>query len=137
MRISPALRSSAFLPSVLAMPYYLGVNPVEDLSVSPVPALSREVVVSVVLPCLNEAAGVGTCVEKVRRALDEMGVPGEVVVVANGSTDGSGEIATRAGARVVHERRRGYGAAYLRGFQEARGRYLVMGDADDTYDFSE
>ena len=64
-----------------------------------------------------------------------MGVAGEVVVVDNGSTDGSPEIAAAAGARVVHERRRGYGSAYLRGFAEARGRYLVMGDADDTYDF--
>ncbi len=91
--------------------------------------------VSVVIPCLNEAAGVGRCVEKALRALGEMRVDGEVVVVDNGSTDGSPEIAARAGARVVHERRRGYGAAYLRGFSEARGAYLVMGDGDDSYDF--
>ena len=96
-----------------------------------------EVVVSVVMPCLNEARGVGICVEKARRALAAMGVRGEVVVVDNGSSDGSPEIAARAGARVVHERRRGYGAAYLRGFQEARGRYLLMGDSDDSYDFSD
>jgi glycosyltransferase involved in cell wall biosynthesis len=92
-------------------------------------------VISVVMPCLNEAAGVGRCVEKALRALRQMRVPGEVIVVDNGSTDASAEIAARAGARVIHERRRGYGAAYLRGFQEARGRYLVMGDADDSYDF--
>ena len=96
---------------------------------------SAEVEVSVVMPCLNEAESVGRCVEKAWRALREMGVPGEVVVVDNGSTDGSPEIAARAGARVVHEQRRGYGAAYLRGFAEARGRYLVMGDSDDSYDF--
>jgi glycosyltransferase involved in cell wall biosynthesis len=94
-----------------------------------------EIEVSVVMPCLNEAEGVGVCVEKALRAIASMGVVGEVVVVDNGSTDGSPEIAARAGARVVHERRRGYGSAYLRGFAEARGRYLVMGDADDTYDF--
>src|SRR5262245_63029640 len=80
---------------------------------------SLEPIVSVVMPCLNEAAGVGTCVEKARAALRKMQVPGEVIVVDNGSTDGSPEIAARAGARVIHERRRGYGAAYLRGFQEA------------------
>jgi glycosyltransferase involved in cell wall biosynthesis len=91
--------------------------------------------VSVVMPCLNEAESVGRCVEKALRALRGMGVPGEVVVVDNGSTDGSPEVAERAGARVVHERRRGYGSAYLRGFAEARGRFLVMGDSDDSYDF--
>jgi len=87
------------------------------------------------MPCLNEADGVGRCVEKALTALRQMNIPGEVIVVDNGSTDGSPELAAKAGARVVHERRRGYGAAYLRGFQEARGKYLVMGDADDSYDF--
>jgi len=96
---------------------------------------TEPLVVSVVIPCLNEAAGVGKCVGKAVQALREMRVPGEVIVVDNGSTDASADIAAQAGARVVHERRRGYGAAYLRGFREARGRYLVMGDADDTYDF--
>ena len=124
------------------MPYYERVSPAQDAALpggavaEPV-TIPGEVVVSVVMPCLNEATGVGICVEKVRRAFAHMGVAGEVVVVDNGSTDGSPEIAARAGARVVHERLRGYGAAYLRGFQEARGQYLVMGDADDTYDFSE
>jgi glycosyltransferase involved in cell wall biosynthesis len=94
-----------------------------------------EIEVSVVMPCLNEAESVGVCVEKAWRALRAMGVAGEVIVVDNGSTDGSPEIAEQAGARVVHERRRGYGSAYLRGFAEARGRFLVMGDSDDSYDF--
>ena len=93
--------------------------------------------VSVILPCLDEAEGVGACVESARAALAAMGVAGEVLVVDNGSTDGSAEIAAAAGARVVHERRRGYGAAYLRGFQEARGRYLVMADADGSYPFED
>lgn len=97
----------------------------------------EEVLVSVVMPCLDEEAGVGICVGKALAALEAMGVAGEVVVVDNGSTDRSAEIAAAAGARVVHERRRGYGSAYRRGFEEARGRYLVMGDADDTYDFSD
>lgn len=92
---------------------------------------------SVVMPCLDEAEGVGVCVEKALRALGEMGVEGEVVVADNGSTDGSQQVATAAGARVVHEERRGYGSAYLKGLSEARGKYLVMGDADNTYDFSD
>ncbi len=91
--------------------------------------------VSVVIPCLNEARGIGKCVEKALIALGGLNVPGEVVVVDNGSTDESAQIAAAAGARVVHERRRGYGAAYARGFKEARGKYLVMGDGDDSYDF--
>jgi hypothetical protein len=89
------------------------------------------------MPCLDEVRAVGGCVERARRALDAAGLAGEVVVVDNGSTDGSPEAAARAGARVVHERRRGYGSAYLRGFREARGRLLVMGDADGSYDFAD
>jgi hypothetical protein len=93
--------------------------------------------VSIVMPCLNEEATVGTCVEKAVGWLQRRGIPGEVLVVDNGSTDRSVEIATAGGARVIHERRRGYGQAYLRGFAEARGDYIVMGDSDDTYDFSD
>ena len=102
---------------------------------TPRPEVTGDVLVSVVMPCLDEAGSVATCVDKARRALDAMGVPGEVLVVDNGSTDGSPELAAGAGARVIHERRRGYGAAYQRGFAEARGRFLVMGDSDDSYDF--
>ncbi|MEM7051136.1 MAG: glycosyltransferase family 2 protein [Acidobacteriota bacterium] len=94
-----------------------------------------EVDISVVMPCLDEAEGVGICVEKALKAIEETGMTGEVVVSDNGSTDGSPEIATAAGARVVYESRKGYGSAYLNGFEAARGRYMVMGDADDTYPF--
>lgn len=92
--------------------------------------------VSIVMPCLNEAETVATCVAKARAWLSSSGTDGEVLVVDNGSTDGSAALATAAGARVVHERRRGYGNAYLRGFAEASGDIIVMGDADNTYDFS-
>jgi len=90
---------------------------------------------SVVIPCLNEAQTIEVCI---RRALDAMaahGIPGEVVVSDNGSTDGSIEISTRAGARVVSCPTRGYGAALQWGFRHARGRYVIMGDADQSYDF--
>jgi glycosyltransferase involved in cell wall biosynthesis len=95
---------------------------------------SREV--SVVMPCLNEEAAIGACIEKIRRTFDEAGLDGEIVVCDNGSTDRSVTIAEAMGARVVHQPERGYGNAYLKGFESARGRYLVMGDADDTYDFT-
>lgn len=92
--------------------------------------------VSVVMPCLNEEAAIGACVEKIRRTFDQAGLDGEIVVCDNGSTDRSVAIAEAMGARVVHQAERGYGNAYLKGFHSARGRYLVMGDADDTYDFT-
>jgi glycosyltransferase involved in cell wall biosynthesis len=88
------------------------------------------------MPCLNEEETVATCVRKGVDWLARSGYPGEVVVVDNGSTDGSVELAQAAGARVVHEAVRGYGAALRRGFTEARGNWLVMGDCDDTYDFA-
>jgi glycosyltransferase involved in cell wall biosynthesis len=93
--------------------------------------------VSVVIPCLNEAESIEECVVTTREAIEDGGYDGEVVVVDNGSTDGSGELATAAGARVVHEPRRGYGRAYLTGLAAARGRYIVMLDADMTYDAGE
>ncbi len=93
--------------------------------------------VSVVLPCLDEERGVAECVRAALAALAALGISGEVVVVDNGSSDRSAEVAAAAGARVIRETRRGYGSAYLRGFEEARGRFLVMADADTTYDLSD
>ena len=93
--------------------------------------------VSVVIPCLNEAENIVECVTRAREALTRNAIAGEVVVADNDSDDGSRELAEAAGARVVHEPRRGYGSAYLAGFAAARGEYIVMGDADLTYDFDE
>lgn len=93
--------------------------------------------VSIVMPCLNEHETVGTCVGKAVRALAAAHIKGEVIVADNGSTDGSIAIAEAAGARVVHVRSPGYGNALMGGIRAARGRYVIMGDADDSYDFGE
>jgi hypothetical protein len=93
--------------------------------------------VSVVIPCLNEAESIERCVADARETLVEGSLLGEVIVVDNGSEDGSGDLAAAAGARVIHEPRRGYGSAYLAGLDAARGEYIVMADADLTYDFGE
>lgn len=89
------------------------------------------------MPCLNEAETLGICIRKVQRSFAEHGIAGEIVVADNGSSDGSPEIAARLGARVVHVAARGYGSALMGGIAAARGRYVIMGDADDSYDFLE
>ncbi|NGZ97193.1 MAG: dolichol-P-glucose synthetase [Nitrospira sp. WS110] len=90
---------------------------------------------SIVMPCLNEAETIGTCIQKAQEFLHQYKVVGEIVVADNGSTDGSQEIATLMGARVVHVKAKGYGNALMGGITAARGRYVIMGDADDSYDF--
>ena len=99
--------------------------------------MSETLEVSVVMPCLNEEATVAQCVTDARAALDRAGLRGEVVVADNGSTDRSRALAEQAGARVVSVPQRGYGAAYIGGLDAARGRYLVMADADGTYPFDD
>src|SRR4051812_30362541 len=101
------------------------------------PTVSTAPKVSVVIPCLNEADHIEEVVERAFSALAAAQVPGEVVVADNDSDDDSARLAAGAGARVVHEPQRGYGSAYLAGFAAARGEYIVMADADLTYDFDE
>jgi glycosyltransferase involved in cell wall biosynthesis len=100
-------------------------------------APGAELTLSVVIPCLNEAANIERCVAWARTTMAEHGISGEVIVADNDSEDDSATLAFAAGARVVHERRRGYGNAYMAGFAAARGRYVLMADADLTYDFGE
>ena len=96
-----------------------------------------DVEVSVVMPCLDESETLGVCIEKAQQALRDAGISGEVIVADNGSTDGSQAIAERLGARVIPVRERGYGNALMGGITAARGRFVIMGDADDSYDFLE
>jgi len=111
-------------------------------AIQEVPAENREptqpdVEVSVVMPCLNEADTVGICIEKAWRAMRQHRIRGEVIVADNGSTDGSQDIARNLGARIVEVHARGYGRALSRGIAASRGRFVIIGDADDSYDFLE
>src|SRR5262245_24642137 len=103
----------------------------------PAEAVTSEPELSVVMPCLNEARTIGICIRKALDSFERLGITGEVVVADNGSTDGSQQIAEGLGARVVPVERRGYGAALTGGIAAAHGRWVIMGDADDSYDFSE
>ena len=92
---------------------------------------------TILMPCLDEARTVAACVQEARRYLEQAGLSGEVLVADNGSTDGSQQLARDAGARVVDVPQRGYGAALLAGIEAARGRWVIMGDSDRSYDFSQ
>jgi glycosyltransferase involved in cell wall biosynthesis len=100
------------------------------------PLESDAVEVSIVMPCLDEAESLGICIEKARDALQALGIIGEVIVADNGSSDGSQAIARGLGARVVDVEAKGYGSALLGGITAACGEFVIMGDADDSYDFS-
>ena len=91
---------------------------------------------TILMPCLNEAETLGICIEKALGFLTRSGISGEVLIADNGSSDGSQEIAVRLGARVIQVPEKGYGAALIAGIAAARGRYVIMGDSDDSYDFS-
>src|SRR5579871_1215947 len=95
----------------------------------------KPIELSVVMPCLNEAETLGTCIRKAKQALEANNISGEIIVADNGSSDGSQEIAESLGARVVRVAAKGYGSALMGGIRAAAGRYIVMGDADDSYDF--
>jgi glycosyltransferase involved in cell wall biosynthesis len=96
----------------------------------------HQIELSILMPCLNEAETVATCIKKAQKALEDLDVNGEIVIADNGSTDGSPEIAAALGARVIHVAEKGYGSALLGGIKAARGKYIIMGDADDSYDFT-
>ncbi len=96
---------------------------------------SGQLELTILMPCLNEAETLAACIGKAQGFLQRAGIAGEVLIADNGSTDGSQEIATGMGARVVPVGQKGYGAALLGGIAAARGRFVIMGDADDSYDF--
>jgi glycosyltransferase involved in cell wall biosynthesis len=89
------------------------------------------------MPSLNEAETIGTCIDKARAFLKEHAIDGEVLIADNGSTDGSKDIARAKGARVIDVETRGYGAALIAGIRAAEGRFVIMGDSDESYDFSD
>lgn len=97
----------------------------------------QEIECSIVMPCLNEQKTISRCIEKAQNALNKLGITGEIIVADNGSTDGSSQIAERLGAKVVRQPKRGYGSAYQAGISIAKGKYIIMGDSDDTYDFGD
>jgi glycosyltransferase involved in cell wall biosynthesis len=98
---------------------------------------SINIELSVVMPCLNESDTLAVCIEKAQRAMSENNIVGEIIVADNGSTDGSPDIARGLGARVVNVEEKGYGSALMGGISAARGKFVIMGDADDSYDFLE
>jgi glycosyltransferase involved in cell wall biosynthesis len=97
---------------------------------------THELELTIVMPCLNEAETLAICIHKARKFLTDSKISGEVLIADNGSTDGSQDIAVAQGARVVPIPLRGYGAALIGGINAAKGRFVIMGDADDSYDFS-
>jgi glycosyltransferase involved in cell wall biosynthesis len=111
-----------------------------DVSIEPAAAVgdpsSGDLEISVVMPCLNEELTLGACIEQARDALRKNGIAGEIIVADNGSTDGSRELAESMGARVVPVERKGYGSALMGGIAAARGKYILMADADCSYDFT-
>jgi hypothetical protein len=118
------------------------ITPAEVTALTPAevtrtPVVTDSVEVSVVMPCLNEEKSVGVCVTKAIAGLAASGRVGEVIVCDNGSSDNSVEVARAAGAKVVREPARGYGNAYMTGFRAAQGKIIVMGDSDDSYDFTQ
>ncbi|MGH9852981.1 MAG: glycosyltransferase family 2 protein [Blastocatellia bacterium] len=115
------------------------MSPTHSLAVQPQMAdagAEAAIEVSIVMPCLNEAETLAVCIEKAQQSLRELNCDGEIIVADNGSADGSQQIAARCGARVVNVEAKGYGSALMGGIAAARGKYVIMGDADDSYDFA-
>ncbi|MFZ5831760.1 MAG: glycosyltransferase family 2 protein [Planctomycetota bacterium] len=113
--------------------------PASDISdsIDPAAEVLGELELSVVMPCLNEERTLPICIRKARDTMEQLGIRAEVLIVDNGSTDRSVEVARECGARVIHQPLRGYGNALRLGFEEARGRYIIMADCDDSYDLTD
>ena len=139
MRAYKARSVNSWVASTESTPYLGDSDSAQTTQVSPKEesTTSDRVEVTVVIPCLNEADTVAGCVSKARQVIRDNGIAGEVIVADNGSTDGSAKIAQRMGATVVSVATRGYGNALMGGIASARGRYIIMGDADGSYDFEQ
>ena len=99
--------------------------------------MSEPVELTILMPCLNEAETLARCIEKAKIGIQKSGVRGEILIADNGSTDGSQAIAEKSGVRLVPVKEKGYGAALIGGVRAASGKWIIMGDADDSYDFSD
>lgn len=128
------LQTSAGFNGQSAASFESGSSPLPGM---PSPDAGSALDLSVVMPCLNEASTLATCVQKAQRTMEQLGIRGEVIVADNGSTDGSQAIVEMLGARVVPVRERGYGNALRGGIAAAHGRFVIMGDSDDSYDFTQ
>jgi glycosyltransferase involved in cell wall biosynthesis len=132
MKIAAKKKHSLFMKSISLNPEVLsGLQMTDDAG------QNRELELSVVMPCLNESDTLAICIEKAQKVISDHGIAGEIIVADNGSTDDSPEIARRLGARVIDVKEKGYGSALMGGISAARGRFVIMGDADDSYDFLE
>jgi len=128
-------RLQVHLPGTQAAPFFSVYASVFAFQSPLLPPPRKAPKLSIVMPCLNEAETLATCIGKAWNALTELAIPGEIVIADNGSTDGSREIARRSAARVIDVRERGYGSALRAGISAAAGEWIVIGDADDSYDF--
>src|SRR5271156_3478226 len=120
----------------MSLNHEIASSKVLDSTLDALATAALPIELSVVMPCLNERETVGVCVRKAMGALKDAGIPGEVIVADNGSTDGSVEVAQAEGARVVNIEQKGYGSALKGGILAARGKYVLMADSHDSYDFS-
>ena len=130
----PRVLTASAVTGIISRLRYLYEAEINVRPIKPI-TMNKEITLSILMPCLNEARTLGTCIAKAKRYLSRQNFAGEIVIADNGSTDGSQKIAESLGVRVLPVSERGYGNALKAGIEVARGKYVIMGDSDDSYDF--